>query len=133
MGQIPPRQPEARHEIAKLVRTLHAIPQRPLGPVLQAVDAAACFLRRRPYLTAYRHHARALGALVGRVSAAEPFDLVHMDHLDAMVYLPDLARRMPIYLDQHNFETQLLETRRDRAARGAARVFRAADTGARAL
>jgi glycosyltransferase involved in cell wall biosynthesis len=122
VGQVPVGRPEATREIAALARVLHVIPQQPLNPALRAADAVACLLRGRAYLTAYRHHRRALAALIARVTATERFDLVHMDHLDAMVYLPDLARQMPIYLDQHNFETQLLETRRDRA-RGMQRMY----------
>jgi glycosyltransferase involved in cell wall biosynthesis len=55
--------------------------------------------------------------------STESFDIVHLDHLDAAVYLQDCIPRGVIYLDEHNYETGLLRSTHDKTAQALLRWY----------
>jgi glycosyltransferase involved in cell wall biosynthesis len=57
-----------------------------------------------------------LARLIRRLTSTESFDIVHLDHLDAAVYLPNCCPKSAVYLDQHNYETSLLRSARDKTS-----------------
>jgi glycosyltransferase involved in cell wall biosynthesis len=65
----------------------------------------------------YSHYRSALAQLIRSLTRREAFDIVHIDHLDAAIYLPDCRLQTAVYLDEHNYETSLLRTTRDHTSR----------------
>jgi glycosyltransferase involved in cell wall biosynthesis len=71
--------------------------------------AATVFLASpRPYVSVYSHYREALSRLIRTLTKRQDFDIVHLDHLDAAVYLQDCLPNTAVYLDEHNYETNLL-------------------------
>ncbi len=93
-----------------------AIPQEH-GRVRLAWDHARSVLTGRPY-TWFTYDAADFRARLRELLRSGRFDLVHVDSLDLVAYLP-LLRRLPIVCTHHNVESELL---RRRAASSASRL-----------
>jgi glycosyltransferase involved in cell wall biosynthesis len=87
---------------------LYSVPLQPQTLLRKALTAAAFLASARPYVTVYSHYRKPVARLVRQLTQRMSFDLVHLDHLDAGVYLPDCGTKTAVYLDEHNHETSLL-------------------------
>jgi len=69
--------------------------------------ALASIADERPYPVVGVHYDSQLAKTLGELVSTEKIELVHLDHLDAAVYAP--FKKIPMLLDEHNFETRLLK------------------------
>lgn len=91
------------------------------GGTRRVRDHVLSVLTRRPWVH-FLYDAEDFATALQRLLHREPFDLVHVESLDLVRYLPRLPSRLPRVLAHHNIESALLE-RRAVAARGAARAY----------
>jgi glycosyltransferase involved in cell wall biosynthesis len=105
---VAPVDPEADHAAARAALATRCRPElvaaRPLGTVAAALSA---LLHRRP-LTIERHRLRAVGARVRELAAAETFDVVQAEQLQAVAQAaPAVAAGAPLVHRAHNLESVL--------------------------
>jgi glycosyltransferase involved in cell wall biosynthesis len=86
----------------------HRLPSESGWPRLLA-DHLRSVLRRRPY-TYYIYRSTAVRRRMMELLRRERFDLVHVDSLDLLAYLP-LFRDLPVVCAHHNVESRLLQRR----------------------
>ena len=115
--QKSPGEPEGEERIRGLVTRLYCVPLRPQSSIRKTLAAAASLADIRPYVVVYSHYRQALARLIRQLTRRESFDIVHFDHLDAAVYLQHCCSRSPMYLDEHNYETSLLRSTRDKTSK----------------
>src|SRR5262245_42528368 len=85
--QVPLGDTEGEEQIRALVSQLHSVPLKPRSFIRKTFAAATSLASARPYVTVYSHYCGALARLISRLTSRETFDIVHLDHLDAAVYL----------------------------------------------
>ena len=107
---------EGEEQIRTFVSRLYSIPLKPQSSLRKAIGAAVSLADPRPYVSGYSHYREALARLIRRLTSTESFDIVHLDHLDAAVYLRHCYPKSAVYLDQHNYETGLLRSTRDKTS-----------------
>ena len=83
-------------------------------------DHARSMLTRTPY-TRWVHESRPVRRRLDELLGRHSFDLVHVDSIDLLAYLPRLPS-VPLALAHHNVESALLR-RRAEHARGPARAY----------
>jgi polysaccharide biosynthesis protein PslH len=106
-----------------LVSRFYSVPLRPRSFLRKTLAAAAFLTSSKPYVAAYSHYCAALARLISRLTSTEPFDIVHLDHLDAAVYLQHCFPKGVIYLDEHNYETSLLQSTYDNTSQSLLRWY----------
>ncbi len=115
--QKPQGDREGEEQIRAFISRLYSVPLKPQSSIRKTFGAAASLAGTRPYVAAYSHYREALAHLIRRLTSTESFDIVHLDHLDAAVYLPHCRPKSAVYLDQHNYETSLLRSTRDKTSK----------------
>src|SRR6267142_1241621 len=98
--QKPLGDPESEERIRALVSRLYSVPLKPQSSIRKALAAAASLVDSKPHVSGYSHYREALARLIRRLTSTESFDIVHLDHLDAAVYLPNCCPKSAVYLDQ---------------------------------
>jgi glycosyltransferase involved in cell wall biosynthesis len=121
--QKPPGGPEAEEQIRALVSQLYSVPLKPRSFIRKTLAATAFLASARPYVAVYSHYREVLARLISRLTGRESFDIVHLDHLDAAVYLPNCSPKAAVYLDEHNYETSLLRSTRDKTSQSLLRWY----------
>ena len=99
---------EAKSLMDKTGARVIGIPYPKCGRMRRVLGALTSLADDRPYAVVGAHDDSQLRKALAQVVSREEFDLVHLDHLDAAVYAPVL-KRIPMLLDEHNFETRLLK------------------------
>ena len=89
----------------------------------KALGALTTLASSRPYVSAYSHYQPAFARSIEALLAAEKFDVVHIDHLDAAVYADLAWGRVPVFVDNHNFETALLRSAREKTSNALLRGY----------
>ena len=115
--QVPPGDTEGEERMRGLVARLYSVPLKPRSFIRKALAATLSLVSTRPYVAAYSHHRRALARLIRQLVSRERFDLVHLDHLDAAIYLQDCLPQPCVYLDEHNYETSLLQSTHNKTSK----------------
>ena len=115
--QEPLGDPEGEERIRALVSRLYSVPMKPQSFIRKTLAAAFSLASARPYVAMYSHYCRALSRLIRQLIRRERFDVVHLDHLDAAVYLQDCLSKPVLYLDEHNYETNLLRSTHDNTSK----------------
>jgi glycosyltransferase involved in cell wall biosynthesis len=121
--QQPPGGLEGEEQIRALVSRLYTVPLKPRSLIRKTLAAAAFLASARPYVAVYSHYRKALARLISRLTSRESFDIVHLDHLDAAVYLQNCFPKAAVYLDEHNYETSLLRSTRDKTSKSLLRWY----------
>jgi polysaccharide biosynthesis protein PslH len=121
--QKAPKDTEGEEQIRALVSQLYSVPLKPPSVVSKILDPVAFVASARPYVAAYSHYREGLARLISSLMSRESFDLVHLDHLDAAVYLQSCCPRPAVYLDEHNYETSLLRSTRDHTSKALLRWY----------
>jgi len=107
--QKPPGDIEGEERIRTLVSRLCTVSLMPQSFIRKTFAATVRLMSPKPYVSMYSHYRNALSRLIRTLIKRESFDVVHLDHLDAAVYLQDCLLKTAVYLDEHNYETNLLE------------------------
>ena len=121
--QKAPEDTEGEEQIRALVSQLYSVPLKPPSFVSKILGTAAFLASARPYVAAYSHYREALARLISSLTSSESFDIVHLDHLDAAVYLQNCCPKAAVYLDEHNYETSLLRSTRDNTSKSLLRWY----------
>jgi sugar transferase (PEP-CTERM/EpsH1 system associated) len=100
---------EAEERIRPLISRLCTVPLRSQSFIRKTLAATFSLTSPKPYVSMYSHYRHALSRLIRTLIKRESFDVIHIDHLDAAVYLQDCLPKIAVYLDEHNYETNLLE------------------------
>ena len=103
---------EVEEHFKGFIDDLHALTIQPKSKIKKALGALLTLGSPNPYLLAYSHFQKQLAETIQQLVKKNNYDLVHLDHLDAAIYLP-FCGNIPVYLDQHNFETKLFQSVRD--------------------
>ena len=77
--------------------------------LIRLLEAFFAIFTDKPYLSVFKHYNRRMAKTIQKIIKHEKFDLVHLDHLDASVYLK-YCGGCSTYLDEHNYETDLLNS-----------------------
>jgi polysaccharide biosynthesis protein PslH len=123
VSQKLPGGPGGEERIRALVSQLYSVPLKPRSFIRKSLAAAAFLASARPYVAAYSHYREAFARLISSLSSSESFDIVHLDHLDAAVYLHNCSPKAAVYLDEHNYETSLLRSTRDNTSKSLLRWY----------
>ena len=106
---------EEAHSLAQMTGAKVLVVPHPKGGRARRLFGALTSLpSKRPYVVVGAHDDRRLSAAIHELVMGRAFDLVHLDHLDAAVYTSAL-NGLPTLLDEHNFETRLLQRTAERA------------------
>jgi polysaccharide biosynthesis protein PslH len=108
---------EGEERLRSMVSQLYAVDLKPRSSIKKTLGVAASVVVNEPYVGAYGHYRKPLARMIKKIAQQQRFDIVHLDHLDAAVYLPDCAPNSAVYLDQHNHETSLLKSTRDNTSK----------------
>lgn len=96
--------------IQKIAARLYTIPLKERPHAAQALDTAISLTRSLPYISVFRHYSRKISYLIKELTHREHFDILHLDHLDSSLYVNDICSPILTYLDEHNYETSLLQS-----------------------
>jgi glycosyltransferase involved in cell wall biosynthesis len=77
---------------------------------LRVLGAAISIFDSRPYVSVYSHYRKAMAKNIKQLINDQTFDIIHLDHLDSAAYLKACRSNAVIYLDEHNYETDLLRS-----------------------
>jgi polysaccharide biosynthesis protein PslH len=121
--QKPPGGSEGEEQIRALVSQLYSVPLKPRSFLRKILTAAAFLASSRPHIAVYSHYRKALARLISRLTSGESFDIAHLDHLDAAVYLQNCSPNAAVFLDEHNYETSLLQSTRDKTSKALLRWY----------
>ena len=108
--QEPPGDTDGEERMRALVSRFYSVALKPQPFIRKTLAATFSLASPRPYISGYSHYRSALSRLIRTLTSRECFDIVHLDHLDAAVYLQDCLSQPVIYLDEHNYETRLLQS-----------------------
>ena len=108
--QAPPDDTVGYEMMRKTAARLCAVPPRRRSPARRALDAARSLTSPLPYVSVYSHYCGDMATLIGDLTGRERFDILHLDHLDAAPYAGASASPAVTYLDEHNYETALLQS-----------------------
>lgn len=96
--------------IEKMGVRLYTIPFRQRSRAKKVFEAALRLTSPLPYISVCSHYRRELKILIKELTGREHFDVLHLDHLDAALYASSSSYPIVTYLDEHNYETSLLQS-----------------------
>ncbi len=100
---------DVKDKFQNKVSKLHIVNSQKKPKILKILMAFFALFSKKPYLSAFIHYQRRMAQKIQQITKEEKFDIVHLDHLDAAIYLKDCGNQ-PTYLDEHNYESGLLKS-----------------------
>ena len=92
-----------------MVAKLLIAPSKKRNNLIKALGVLTSLIQKKPYVYVYSSFNKEMAAIIEREVTAEGYDIVHFDHLDATIYIDECGENK-LYLDEHNYETQLLRS-----------------------
>jgi len=87
-------------------------PSKKMSALTKAIKIIKSLIQKNPYIYVFSSYNKEMAAIIKKEVGAEKYDIVHFDHLDATIYIHE-CRENKLYLDEHNYETQLLRSLRE--------------------
>lgn len=94
------------------VKEVHVVPAKGYSKLFKFLRFLISFFSEKPFMYVYSSYNAEMRKKINEVIRRVRFDIIHIDHLDAAVYLSNCEKRS-VYLDEHNYETQLLRSLKD--------------------
>jgi glycosyltransferase involved in cell wall biosynthesis len=110
LTQMSPEAAVGGELIEKMGVRLYTIPFRQRSRAQKAFHGGLRLMSPLPYVSVYSHYRRELKVLIKELTGREHFDVLHLDHLDAALYASSSSSPIVTYLDEHNYETSLLQS-----------------------
>jgi glycosyltransferase involved in cell wall biosynthesis len=114
--QVPLGEKTGEENIRKFVSRLYSVPLRSKSGIRKVLSASMALASARPYVSVYSHYRRPLARLIENLMHDGSFDIVHLDHLDSAAYLKECSSKVVTYVDEHNYETKLLQSTRGKTS-----------------
>jgi glycosyltransferase involved in cell wall biosynthesis len=108
--QVSMEDTKGREEIQRFITHLSPIELNQRARSLRALGAAISIFNSRPYISVYSHYQQAMAKNIRQLTNDQAFDIIHLDHLDSAAYFEACRSNALIYLDEHNYETDLLSS-----------------------
>jgi glycosyltransferase involved in cell wall biosynthesis len=108
--------------VRNLCKTLHLVPQRSRGMAGEMLTLVHSLAANIPFLL-QRHHNSRLDAAVRRLLEDSEFDAIHLNHLDAALYLQGSRKPAVVVLDEHNIVSNQAFTTLASEKRGLVRLL----------
>ncbi len=98
-----------KDKFAYKLEKLHIVNSRKQSNLVKKIKAIFAIFSKKPYISTFIHYDPEMAKKIQQITAEQEFDIVHLDHLDATIYLNNCGE-LPTYLDEHNYESDLLRS-----------------------